>query len=77
MVLMWEAGSVLFEPETLCPAPAGVKQADDCRILQLKCHTAREGHIYRKFGWGNKKSLMEDTAAAGLDMRAELLAHYK
>lgn len=27
--------------------------------------------------WGNRKSLVEDPAAAGLDVRAELLRYYK
>lgn len=45
--------------------------------MQLRCHTAREGHLFRKFGWGNRKSLVEDPKAAGLDVRAELLRYYK
>lgn len=56
---------------------AGVLQSDACRSLQLRCHTAKEGHLFRKFGWGNRKSLVEDPAAAGLDVRAELLRYYK
>lgn len=102
-------------------------QSDACRSLQLRCHTAKEGHLFRKFGcvccgrgplnavrcgrtlaacraqvaamqakqsglcpcrpfcpclvsrcrWGNRKSLVEDPAAAGLDVRAELLRYYK
>lgn len=54
-----------------------VPQSDGCRAMQLRCHTAREGHLFRKFGWGNRKSLVEDPAAAGLDVRAELLSYYK
>jgi len=52
-------------------------QSDACRALQLRCHTAREGHLFRKFGWGNRKSLVEDPAAAGIDVREELLKYYK
>ena len=59
------------------PHPGPAAQSDACRGLQLRCHTAREGHLFRKFGWGNKKSLADDPAAAGLDVRAELLAYYK
>ncbi|KAL4440115.1 hypothetical protein ABPG75_003116 [Micractinium tetrahymenae] len=56
---------------------AGVLQSDACRALQLRCHTARDGHLFRKFGWGNKKSLVEDPAAAGIDVRQELLKYYR
>ena len=52
-------------------------QSDSCRGLQLRCHTAREGHLFRKFGWGNRKSLVEGPAAAGLDVRAQLLQYYR
>lgn len=45
--------------------------------MQLRCHTAREGHLFRKFGWGNRKSLVDDPAAAGIDVRAQLLSYYK
>ena len=56
---------------------SGVLQNDGCRQLQLRAHTARQGHPASKFGWGNRKSLVEDPAAAGIDVRAELLRHYK
>ena len=55
----------------------GVLQSDGCRGLQLRCHTAREGHLFRKFGWGNRKSLVDDPAAAGIDVRQALLRYYK
>jgi secreted Zn-dependent insulinase-like peptidase len=45
--------------------------------MQLRCHTARDGHLFRKFGWGNRKSLVDDPAAAGLDVREALLAYYR
>lgn len=37
---------------------------------------SKPGHVYSKFTWGNKKSLWEAPAAAGLDVRAELLKYY-
>ena len=52
-------------------------QSDACRSMQLRCHTAREGHLFRMFGWGNRKSLVDDPAAAGLDVREALLAYYR
>jgi secreted Zn-dependent insulinase-like peptidase len=33
--------------------------------------------VYNKFSWGNKKSLWEEPAAKGLDVRQELLDYYK
>lgn len=45
--------------------------------MQLRCHTAKDGHIFRKFGWGNAKSLKDDPAIAGIDVREELLQYYK
>lgn len=56
---------------------AGVLQSDGCRLQQLKFHTSRAGHPFRKFGWGNKKSLVEDPAAVGLDVRERLLEYYR
>jgi nardilysin len=56
---------------------SGVLQSDACRAMQLRCHTARKGHLFSKFGWGNAKSLVKDPAAAGIDVRAQLLQYYK
>jgi len=134
----------LVGSDTLPCPPFYALQSDACRGLQLRCHTAKEGHLFRKFGcgaagslaggagslagraaplagagsgasicpcsgkpaacpcheqieqaagallghahlgccvgcrrWGNRKSLVEDPAAAGLDVRAELLQYYK
>lgn len=55
----------------------GVLQSDACRLQQLKCYTAQENHPFRKFSWGNKKSLMDDPMQAGLDARVRLLDHYR
>eukprot|EP00873_Tetraselmis_striata_P042477 jgi/Tetstr1/462741/TSEL_000701.t1 len=55
----------------------GVLQSDSCRSLQLSCHTARPGHVYQKFTWGNKKSLWDKPTEEGVDIRAELLKYYK
>lgn len=56
---------------------SGVLQSDSCRLSQLRAHTSRAEHPASKFGWGNRKSLVEDPAAAGIDVRAALLEHYK
>lgn len=44
------------------------------------CHPpppqSKPGHVYNKFSWGNKKSLWEEPAQQGLDVRAELLKYY-
>ena len=54
-----------------------MKQNDSCRLAQLRCHTAQDGHLYRKFTWGNRKSLIEQPAAAGIDVRQRLVDYYK
>lgn len=54
-----------------------MQQSDTCRLAQLRCHTAVEGHIYSKFTWGNRKSLVELPAAAGIDVRSQLLQYYR
>ncbi|KAK9808961.1 hypothetical protein WJX72_007074 [[Myrmecia] bisecta] len=55
----------------------GVIQMDDCRVSQLRCHTAKEGHVFRKFSWGNRKSLCDLPKAAGVDVRDELVKYYQ
>ncbi|CAD7699759.1 unnamed protein product [Ostreobium quekettii] len=52
-------------------------QDDECRLNQLMCHTARPGHMYQKFTWGNKASLMDIPQESGLHVRDELLKFYK
>ena len=58
-------------------ALAGVQQDDSSRLAQLRCHTARQGHIYRKFTWGNRKSLVELPCERGVDVRQRLVQYYK
>jgi nardilysin len=55
----------------------GVLQSDSCRLSQLRSATAQSGHPANKFGWGNRLSLAEQPAAAGLDVREQLLCYYK
>jgi nardilysin len=55
----------------------GVVQEDSCRVSQLICHTAMQGHIYQGFSWGNKKSLWDQPRASHVDIRSEILNHYK
>jgi secreted Zn-dependent insulinase-like peptidase len=33
--------------------------------------------VFSKFSWGNKKSLWEQPAAAGVDVREQLLEYYR
>ncbi|KFM22670.1 Insulin-degrading enzyme [Auxenochlorella protothecoides] len=54
----------------------GVAQSDGCRAQQLRAHTARPGHELSKFGWGNRRSLAQEPAAAGVDVRGGLVRHY-
>ncbi|GAX76258.1 hypothetical protein CEUSTIGMA_g3702.t1 [Chlamydomonas eustigma] len=55
---------------------SGVLQVDGCRVSQLICHTAEEGHIYRSFSWGNKKSLWDEPREAGINIRDQIFQHY-
>lgn len=55
----------------------GVQQSDSCRLAQLRSHTAQKGHLYQKFSWGNRKSLVEQPSAAGIDVRKRLFSYYK
>ena len=43
----------------------------------MRCHTAKDGHIYQKFTWGNRKSLVEIPASKKIDVRSELIQYYK
>jgi hypothetical protein len=56
---------------------AGVLQSDSTRLSQLRCHTAVEGHVYRKFSWGNLKSLIEMPKSKGKDPRQEVMDYYR
>ena len=51
----------------------GVSQSDSCRLGQLRCDTAVGGHPYGRFFWGNKRSLADAPAAAGVDVRAAVV----
>lgn len=59
-----------------CTTCAGVLQSDSTRIVQLRCATARPGHVFTKFSWGNRRSLLDDPRAAGLDPRGCVIDHY-
>ena len=54
----------------------GVLQSDQCRLLQLRAHTAKDGHPARGFGWGNSKSLVDKPNLSGTNVRDALLQHY-
>jgi nardilysin len=38
---------------------------------------AKPDHVYRKFTWGNKLSLWDQPAAAGINVREAVLEYYK
>lgn len=56
---------------------AGVLQSDSCRLAQLRCHTARNGHPFRLFSWGNRRSLWEEPKAAGIAIRDRIVQYYR
>ncbi|CAM9645016.1 unnamed protein product [Chrysoparadoxa australica] len=53
------------------------KQSDGCRLEELWCHSSKDNHPYSKFCWGDLRSLKEQPAAAGLDIKEEMLAFHK
>jgi nardilysin len=55
---------------------SGVLQSDGCRLAQLRAHTASAGHPFARFAWGNRASLADGPAAAGLDVRGAMLDFY-
>lgn len=52
------------------------KNEDDNRHYQLLCHLASPSHPFHGFSWGDKRSLQEQPAARGDDMRAALTAFH-
>ena len=54
-----------------------MRQSDDCRLSQLRCHTAVPGHVFQQFSWGNRKSLYDEPRAAGVPIRDEIVRYYK
>ncbi|GMH33878.1 hypothetical protein BSKO_01712 [Bryopsis sp. KO-2023] len=65
------------EVESVDSEFSSVLQDDDCRGYQLLFHTCKRGHLYDRFQWGNKKSLWTEPREKGLDIRSELMKHYK
>ncbi|KAK9944599.1 hypothetical protein M0R45_010160 [Rubus argutus] len=49
-----------------------VLQDDFCRLLQLQGHTSSPGHPFKKFSWGNKKSL-DDEKEKGINLWEQIL----
>ena len=51
-------------------------QSDIFRIYQIEKSRANSNHPYSKFFTGNKKTLLEDTKQANIDLRSELIQFY-
>ncbi|CAD6193834.1 unnamed protein product [Caenorhabditis auriculariae] len=50
---------------------------DGWRMLQVDRSLSKKGHDYGKFGTGNKKTLLEDARAKGIEPREALLRFHK
>ncbi|PIC23637.1 hypothetical protein B9Z55_017267 [Caenorhabditis nigoni] len=50
---------------------------DSRRMTQVDRSRSKPGHDFRKFGTGNKKTLLEDTRKQGIDLRDALLQFHK
>lgn len=44
-------------------------QSDTRRVYQVNKHLSKEGHVFRKFGTGNKESLSKAGKAIALELR--------
>lgn len=51
-------------------------QNDAVRQWQILSSLVQSEHPYHRFGWGNKRSLVDEPKKAALDVRAELLAFH-
>ncbi|DBA04210.1 TPA: hypothetical protein N0F65_004318 [Lagenidium giganteum] len=51
-------------------------QNDRIRLQQVLSDTSVPSHPYHRFGWGNRKSLMEDPARRNINVREEILKFY-
>lgn len=49
---------------------------DDVRMQLLLSHLANVDHPINKFSWGNRKSLITDPTAKGLDIRKKLIEFF-
>jgi insulysin len=52
-------------------------QSDSFRLLQVDKSRANPGHPYSKFFTGNRKTLLDNTKALGIDLREELVKFYE
>ena len=48
-------------------------QNDAVRVWQILSSLVQPGHPYDRFGWGNRRSLVEEPRRTAVDVRAELL----
>jgi secreted Zn-dependent insulinase-like peptidase len=52
------------------------KMSDSARSQEVLCSCTNEGHFYRKFSWGNMKSLSENPSKKGINVNACLREFY-
>lgn len=52
------------------------KQSDSVRLEKIMCNTSRENHPFRRFGWGNTKSLRDLPSQSEIDVRQEIIDFY-
>jgi nardilysin len=52
------------------------KTSDGTRLQQLMCDAAKDGHVLRKFSWGNMNSLSTVPKAKNIDMHSILKGFY-
>lgn len=53
------------------------EMSDSARSQEVMCSCANDGHFFKKFSWGNLKSLKEDPVSKGVDPNAQLRKFYE
>lgn len=53
------------------------EMSDAARAQEVLCSCANDGHFYRKFSWGNLKSLKDEPISKGVDPNEKLRAFYE
>jgi secreted Zn-dependent insulinase-like peptidase len=53
------------------------EMSDSARSQEVMCCCATDGHFFKKFSWGNLRSLKEDPEARGVDCGAQLRLFYE
>lgn len=71
---LFQLGAVERELKAIESEFAQARQSDESRLDELLCRAAPPHHPYARFTWGNRASLVDEPAAAGVDVHAAVRA---